>query len=135
MTLRREMPLAWVDFLASPTDEDFDAYITFLDEVLALRTPHVTVVRFAPGSGRLSAAQVRRSSQWIKDNAEVIPQCCSGLAMVFESAALRFMLTSFLLMTKIPTAYKVCANDDEALRWATEVLGVAPLARPGGAAA
>ncbi len=121
------MPLAWVEFSATPTDADFDAYIGFLDQVLAQKTPHVTVVKFRTGGQRLSTSQLGRSSRWVTDNTDAITAHCHGLAMVFDNMALRFVLSSFLLVTRIPTAYAVCATDDEALTWAASRLGLPSL--------
>jgi hypothetical protein len=43
-----------------------------------------------------------------------------GLALVFESAAARFLMTSMLLLTKLPMPYRICDKGEDGEAWLEE---------------
>lgn len=100
-----------------PSDADVDAFIKRADAILAKQQPHVVIFDNVL-SGRVSAYMRQRSMDWLKANSPQLAEHCLGTGLVFRSAALRFVMSTVMLVASHPVPHKVCATLDEALTWA-----------------
>ena len=103
--------------LGVPNDDQVDAFIRLADELLARGEPYV-VIFDSSRAGRVSSYMRRRSSEWLTQNGATLARVCRGTALVFPSAALRFVMSTVLLVSPAPVPHKVCADLDEGLEWA-----------------
>ncbi len=97
--------------------EDTDVFIARLDAVLARAERYVTIF----DSSKLSSSKFGDHSRivgWLKANDKRLRQFSVGTAVVLESAALRFVISSVLLVYSPPTPIKVFPTLASALAWA-----------------
>lgn len=107
--------------VGTPTDAQVDAFIARADAILRRRTPHVVVFDNS-NAGKASAYMRQRSMDWLRENGPLMTQHCAGVALVFRSAALRFVMSTVMLVTSHAAPYEVCATLPEALGWAERQL-------------
>ena len=110
-----------VTFTGSPSDAEFDAYLATMEERLHNPAPCVYVMD-ARGTVNSTNAQIRRQGLWTKTHHARIFAICKGTAFVFDSPALRFVLSSVFLIHRPPTAYVVTRDLQDALTWARGML-------------
>jgi hypothetical protein len=99
------------------SDAQIDEYIREANRVLDRRAPHVTIMD-TRGIGRTSAYTRARSREWVKEHHAQLREFCIGTVYVLESPLLRFVVMSSLLVTRLPTPYRVCETIEEAKDWA-----------------
>lgn len=100
-----------------PSDAHVDAFIEQADALLARAEPYV-VIFDSTLAGRVSGYMRKRSSEWLANNSTSLAKYCHGTALVFPSAAFRFVLSTILLISPSPVPHKVHSNLDEAMEWA-----------------
>ena len=109
----------WVDEAA--TEADVDAFIAAANEVLQRREPYVAI---------LDASQLKRASpplrqkavEWQKAHRNELAAHCLGTAFVLSSPIMRFITMTVLLLTDLPTPWRVCASVEDAMGWGRELL-------------
>ena len=72
----------------------------------------------ARGGVNTTNAQIRRQGLWTKQHHEAILASCRGTAFVFDSPALRVVLSSVFLVHRPPTPYMITQDLEDALTWA-----------------
>ena len=107
-----------------PSDSDVDRFIASANLHLAREEPYV-VIFDNTRSGRVPAYMRTQAKAWLSDNSERLSKHCLGTALVFRSAALRFVMTTVMLVVPHPVPHEVCATEEEALRWASQQLRAA----------
>lgn len=108
----------------SPTDVEVDAFIRAAEQILSRRERHAVIF----DSSRATSATAymrRRSAEWLRENEATLKEYCVGTALVFSSAAMRFVMSTAMLIQPPATPYQVCGTLDEALRWARMQIALA----------
>ena len=67
--------------------------------------------------GKVDTEVVKLAAQWFKQGGKLIGRLWVGYGMVIPSASTRFLLTSLLLITRMPMPYKVFDTYEQAARW------------------
>jgi len=118
-------PLVMVRFVNDLTEEDFEAYLKFLDynaaRTGAARTK-IALLFDCREVGRVSANIRRRQADWIRDNMEISRHNCVGFAYVFESGLVRGLLTAILWLVTMPAEYTVTSTVAEGEHWLKQKL-------------
>ena len=104
-----------------PTDTQVDRFIARADEFLARRQPYVVIFDNSE-PGRATKYMRRRAGEWLKANETELGAHCLGTGLVFRNAALRFVLSTVMLVVSHPVEHRVCKTVDEALKWGRERL-------------
>ena len=99
-----------------PSDAQVDRFIAIADHHLARGVPYV-VIFDSSQAGRVSPYMRGRAREWLASSKDVFSQHCLGTALVFKSAALRFVMSGVMLVASHPVPHEVCADLEEALRW------------------
>lgn len=117
----RAVPIS-IDLSASPlvihralgdvTREDVAAYIRHHDHVLA-QGERVGVMLIVPKGSKIDRSMVEMHAAWMRERRGTLGERWVGLALVLEAVAARFMLTSFLLVSRMPIPYRVCDSYGE----------------------
>jgi hypothetical protein len=109
------------------TDDDVTYYLRRLDEVHQKEQPFVTLTlirRFARTFDHVS-----RLGAWMNANRARTTLLCKAGAIVAPSAAMRFMLSSFYLISSIDYPHLVCEDAATAEAWLVERIAAANLPR------
>ena len=123
------LPLLIVTLDGPCTDEEHRRYLRQLAHIAAENAPHVCLVHATTNDG-LTPSQRQAQAAWLKEHRAMLERNCAGNVFVFPSALQRFMLTSILLVARLPFPHKVCGTFEEAEQWAREALAAArPTAR------
>lgn len=104
-----------------PSEADVDRFIAAADLHLARGEPYVVIFDNTL-AGRIPGHMRQRAGDWLKENSERLGEHCLGTALVFRSAALRFVMTTVMLVVSHPVPHEVCRDEEDALRWAAERL-------------
>lgn len=107
-----------------PPESDVDRFIAAADMHLARAEPYVVIFDNSQ-AGRVPPYLRSKAKAWLEANSERLGQHCLGTALVFRSAALRFVMTTVMLVVSHPVPHEVCATEEEALRWASDQLRIA----------
>jgi hypothetical protein len=102
-----------------PSPEQIDAYILEAEAVLARHEPHVVILDTS-GLEEASAYARHRGAEWRSANEADLARYCLGTAYVVASPFMRLVLMMTLLLTRLPTPYRVCETVDEAMSWARQ---------------
>jgi hypothetical protein len=104
-----------------PSERQVDAFIARADAILARGEPHVVIFDNLR-SGRTPPYMRKRAMDWLSRNGELMGQSCLGTALVFKSAALRFVMSTVMLVSSHPVPHEVCGTMEEAYDWAERLL-------------
>ena len=107
-----------------PSEADVDRFIAAADMHLARAEPYVVIFDNTL-AGRVPAYLRSSAKAWLTENQTRLGEHCLGTALIFRSAALRFVMTTVMLVVSHPVPHEVCATEEEALRWAGEQLRMA----------
>lgn len=116
--------------IGSPTDAEVDAFITRADMILARGEKHAVVFENLLAESP-SAYMRQRSIDWLTKNGERMSKHCVGTALVFRTAAMRFVMSGVMLFVSHPTEHTVVGTLDQGLTWCRGQLA-APLPRAAG---
>jgi hypothetical protein len=105
-----------------PTKEMVDDYLRTATAILARKEPHVAILD-ARGVGRAHPYIRARSREWMRAHRPEVAAWCKGTVYLVSSSAMRFLVMTSILMTRLPTPYRVCESLEEAMEWARERLG------------
>lgn len=103
--------------LGSPADHQVDAFIKRANDILERKTPHV-VIFDSSEAGLPSAYMRKRNMEWLKERQADVAKHCVGVATVTPSSAMRFVISTAMLVWSQPVAHEVFATVDEARAWA-----------------
>ncbi|MBX3272485.1 MAG: hypothetical protein KF729_19660 [Sandaracinaceae bacterium] len=109
-------PIVVFRTIGIPADADVDAFIAKAEECLARGEPYVVVFDNSEAA-RATPYMRRRASEWLEANSRRLGHTCLGTALVFRSAAFRFVLSTVMLVVSHPVPHEVCASLEQALRW------------------
>ena len=93
-------------------------YCDAIDSILGREQPYAVLHRIEAFGSSLSAAGI--IAKWsLGRTAQLLAQCVGG-AIVVQSEAFRFLLSSFQLVTKLPAPVELVKTEPEALAWIAE---------------
>jgi hypothetical protein len=114
-------PLLVVTSSGNSTNEEFDAYLKIMTEMLG-RHPRYGIIMDARQSARPSPTQRQKQADWMKQHAATIRARNVGIGFVIDNAIVRGALTAILWLQPTPAPHKVFASVEAAERWVTELL-------------
>lgn len=92
------------------------AYLAQLDEMLA-RDERFGMLFVTDRVRGLDVRSMRHFAAWFKENQAVCAERWVGLAMVFDQALPRFLLSTFMTIVRLPMPMAVFEHDGPAARW------------------
>lgn len=99
-----------------PSEHQVDAFIRHADMMLARREPYAVVFDNTQ-SGRVPPYLRKAAASWLETNQATLSKHCHGTALVFRSAALRFVMSTVMLVVSHPVGHEVFGDVDSAVRW------------------
>lgn len=111
-----------------PSDAQVDAFIDRATAHVMRGEPFVVIFDNSHG-GRATGYMRKRATEWLKSYERQLELNCVGTALVFRSAALRFVMSTVMLVVSHTVPHQVCATLEEATRWAEGQLDRARTAR------
>jgi hypothetical protein len=112
----RSLPLVIHRVSGDVSRDDVTAYIRHHDQMLG-KEERVGVMLIVPKGSQIDRSMVEMHAVWMRERRGTLGAQWIGLALVLEAAAARFMLTSFLLMSRMPIPYRVCDSYGEGARF------------------
>lgn len=67
--------------------------------------------------GKVDTEVLKLGGQWLKQSGKLMGRLWIGYGMVIPAASTRFLLSSLLLITRMPMPYKVFDTYEQAARW------------------
>lgn len=117
----RQHPLVITRYRGTTTDADFARHLKVLTSSLRVGKRTAVVMDTTEGSAR-SAASMRMLREWLETERDAMVKQLAGLALVVPSAAVRFIVSSFMLTTDLPYPYQVVEKLDDAIAYARKQL-------------
>lgn len=117
----RDWPILLCEAVGESTDEDIEAYLRLLEEVLRRRERHVLIVDATRGKA-MKGTHRQRIAAWNKRNAEALRLYRAGLVLVTDSAMLRGIVTAIYWISAPPFPYLAMSSIERARFWAHEQL-------------
>jgi hypothetical protein len=112
---RTSWPLVFVGAHGAVTPDDMHDYLVVLQEMVSIGD-HFAMHFVCENDIKIDRAVVREMATWFKSNAASCARWV-GLSLVMKTAVARFLLSSMLLVARLPMPYEVVHDDDEGLRW------------------
>jgi len=110
------------------TVADVEKYIVQLDDIFGRKEPFLTITWMKKYS---TSSEVRKKiSELMNRHSEGAKKYSVCSALIAPSTAFRFVLSTVFLIKKMDTPYQVCANFDEALKFARTEAGKRNLRLP-----
>ena len=109
--------------IGSPSDSEVDAFITRADMILERNERHAVVFENLLAESP-SPYMRQRSIDWLTKNGERMSKNCVGTALVFRTAALRFVMSGVMLFVSHPTPHSVVGTLDQGLAWCRDQLAL-----------
>jgi hypothetical protein len=119
-----ERGLVRVHFWAPYDEAQFARYLAGLDNVLLRREPYATVIVDGVHQ-RMSGALRELQARWIRERAPEIRAWCVGTGFVLDNALSRFVLSTIMLLVRLPCPYETFECETTALAWARGLLSKA----------
>lgn len=122
-------PIVIHETVGVPPESDVIRMLARSDACLARREKYIVIFdssRAGSTPGYLRDASIR----WLKDNRGELERWCLGSALVVRSPALRFLMSTVLLMTSHTVPQEVFPTFDKAMDWAEAKLRAADVAYP-----
>src|SRR5262245_28541122 len=95
---------------------DMQPLIQTLDQALATG-PTMGIIVDTERIGKVDTEVLKLVAQWFKRSGKLMGQLWVAYAMVIPAASTRFILSSLLLVTRMPMTYKVFDTYEQAARW------------------
>lgn len=108
---------------------DMERYLRGLEDLFARRKPFAAIV-LVRDRGELDRKVLGLHGDWTKRNVALLEEYWVGVAFVFPSATLRFLLSAILLAAPSATPHEVFDRPDTALRWCDTRLSTRSLRAP-----
>jgi len=105
------------------SDADFMAYIKWMEQYVTRAGVKYAVVNDARRAAPITAAHRKLLSDYMTRVRPITRIYCVGMAMVFDSAVMRGIMTAILWMTDPDYPTRVFATPAEAIAWAEVQLG------------
>lgn len=99
-----------------PSEQDVIAFMERADEILARGQRHAVIFDNSKG-GKIPSYLRERSVAYVKRNKEALERLCIAKALVIRSAALRFLMTTLMLVTSHGVREEVFGTLDEAMEF------------------
>lgn len=117
----RQHPLVVVRYRGTVSEADFARHLDVLSASLQRGQRTAVIMDTTEGAAR-SPASLRMLREWLEAERESMIKLVAGLALVVPSAAVRFIVSTFMLTTDLPYPYVVVETLDSALRYARKQL-------------
>ncbi|HEY8431226.1 MAG TPA: hypothetical protein VIL20_22760 [Sandaracinaceae bacterium] len=104
-----------------PSEAEVEAFMRRADEILARRAVHAVVFDNSQ-AGPVPGYMRRSTVEWLSRNREELERYCVGTALVIRSAALRFLMTTVMLVSSHRLEQEVFASLDPAIAWCEQRL-------------
>lgn len=124
LTDESEWPIVVHSTVGIPSEDDVDAFMRRADAILARGERHAVVFDNTRG-GKIPSYLRTRSVEWVKRNKEPLERLCVAKALVIRSAALRFLMTTLMLVTSHGVREEVFASREQAIGWCQRELEAA----------
>jgi hypothetical protein len=115
------MPVLVVEVNRGSTDAEHAAYLAELQRFYS-ENDLIAVVFHVRTRDLPSGSQQRAQGAWMKANKTLLAEKGVGVAFVFPSAALRFVLSAIFLIQRLPHEYAIVSTLAEGLAWSRERL-------------
>ncbi len=119
-----EFPLVVTRYRGAVSDKDFEAHLRAMTSTMHLADKTAVVLDTTHGSAR-SVASLRMLREWMDAEHEAMAQRVAGVALVIPSAAVRFVLSTFLLTADVPHPFEVVDTLHAGLTYARRQLRLA----------
>ena len=113
-----------------PDDDQVDAFVARATQH-ALTGETYAIIFDNTHGGRATTYMRNESKRWLKAHNHLLRKSCAGTAFVFTNPALRFVMSTVLLVVEFGFEHKVCATVDEAVAWCERQLHKDALMRAG----
>ena len=117
-------PIVVFTTVGIPSDEQVDRFIAQADLFLSRGQNYVVIFDNTKG-GRATQYIRKRAGEWLRSNADELGKHCLGTGLVFKSAALRFVMSTVMLVVPHPVPHEVCGTLEDAIAWARRQLDAA----------
>lgn len=107
----------------SLSDASIDEFMRRWLQMTRTNRGHYVCIHDLRQSPPMSAAHRKKMTDSMNGLRDEMASQCVGVAMVFDSALMRAMLTAFMWMFRPPYPTFVCPSLDGALAWADQRLG------------
>jgi hypothetical protein len=111
------LPLTIHTFSGEVVLEDLQHYLATLEGLLVAGNCFASIADFEQ-MRRMDRSLVKIHADWMKQHREVIKRQWLGVALVFRSPMVRFLLSSLLLLSNFPMPYKTAEVVDQAFPYA-----------------
>lgn len=115
-------PLVVVRFVGGPSDEEFEAYLSRFDAMMADEQVYAIMFVTAPDAPMTRARHARRQAQWMAANVRNIRRHVVSIAFVLQSPLMRGVLRAVLAMQPVAVEYAVFRSEDDAIAWSRDML-------------
>lgn len=78
----------------------------------------LAMVSVSTPDSSMTSRQRRRTTEWLREHAELLRSACVAQAIVLPGAVQRAVLTAILWVADYPAPLRVFSSDDEAFAWA-----------------
>lgn len=119
--LQERWPIVWVRYLDIPTDEEIEALLERYRHYFTHHRGYGISLISNPGA-RQTAAQNRRTGEWMKENRAHYEGRLRAMAFVSESSIMRFGLSMIFLIQPLTVPYTVVSNEADAESFLTKAL-------------
>jgi hypothetical protein len=109
--------------IGSPSDAEADALILRAEQILSRGEKHAIVFENLLAESP-SPYMRQRSVEWLTKNGERMSKHCVGTALVFRTAAMRFVMSGVMLFVTHPTPHSVVGTLDQGLAWCRDQLAL-----------
>ena len=99
-----------------PSEEQVIAMLRRSDALLARRQPYAVIFDNSQ-AGSVPKYMRDASVRWVRDNKDELERWCRGMGLVIRSPALRFVMSTVLLVTRHAVPSEVFATRAEAFDW------------------
>lgn len=95
---------------------DMKALIQGLEKIMAAGQK-IGMILDTERIGKVDTEVLKIAAQWFKQSGKLMGQLWIGYGMFIPSASTRFLLSSLLLLTRMPMPYKVFDTYEQSARW------------------
>ncbi|HEY8431225.1 MAG TPA: hypothetical protein VIL20_22755 [Sandaracinaceae bacterium] len=129
VTDESEWPIVVHSTIGIPSEQDVEDFVRRADAILARGERHAVVFDNTRG-GSIPSYMRTRSVEWVERNKEALERLCVAKALVIRSAALRFLMTTLMLVTSHRIPEEVFSTREAAVEWARRQLEAAGVRVP-----
>ncbi|SFB77514.1 hypothetical protein SAMN05421780_101421 [Flexibacter flexilis DSM 6793] len=101
----------------SPTDHDFDEYLSYLDKIYALGENFFMILDLRLAGSYMATAHRVKLGNWLKINQEKMKKHNKGAAFVSGSIVHQLIMKAVFAIQHYPVEYTIVRTDLEVDRW------------------